>query len=485
MRTGGKCLPLAVLSLLLVLLAQAGPAGAACTYSMTNVAQVSAGTTSAIGSLEITLDPATAAVSAGSFVDLSLPPSPSGFTLAVGAPTLINASADSSISISPSPMSSTRAVRLTVNKLEAASGGNNVTILLPLTVGVPSGFTGDIVLSAQAPSSSVFTSADNVVSANTGAAVLKVQPNVYDYGSVTVGGSASETFTVSNIGGATLHVNGVTLSGVNAAEFQVNNDQVSGKDFAPGNSSTLDVIFKPASAGSKSAVMSLASTDPNVPVYNVSLSGTATAPSAAPAAPPAGSPPGTAVPPSFNDLQGHWALSTVTRLAGMGIVSGYPDGTFRPDDGITRLDAVVWLVKALNLTPGPVRGLQFTDTASIPGSDAGLVAAAAQQGLVHGIPQPDGTMAFAPNLPMTRAQFSAMLANALEQKLGPIAPAALTFSDAAAVPGWAQPGVGIMLARGLISGYPDNSFRAGANVTRAEAASMIAKLIDLMGSVRP
>lgn len=43
---------------------------------------------------------------------------------------------------------------------------------------------------------------------------------------------------------------------------------------------------------------------------------------------------------SFSDIEGHWAQAAIERLAAQGVVGGYPDGTFRPDNPLTRAEAV-------------------------------------------------------------------------------------------------------------------------------------------------
>ena len=81
-----------------LMLGGAGAALAACSYSMTNVAEVAPGSTNTpIGSLVITFDAATAQNSAGSFVDFSLPAQPSGFVLTVTGSSLINATGSVSV----------------------------------------------------------------------------------------------------------------------------------------------------------------------------------------------------------------------------------------------------------------------------------------------------------------------------------------------------------------------------------------------------
>ena len=49
---------------------------------------------------------------------------------------------------------------------------------------------------------------------------------------------------------------------------------------------------------------------------------------------------------ALTDISGHWAGKNITELAALRVVSGYPDGTFRPDNRITRSEFTVILVKA-------------------------------------------------------------------------------------------------------------------------------------------
>lgn len=52
----------------------------------------------------------------------------------------------------------------------------------------------------------------------------------------------------------------------------------------------------------------------------------------------------------FSDIAGHWAEDTITRWADVGIVNGYPDGTFKPDNDITRAELAKILTLAFGLT---------------------------------------------------------------------------------------------------------------------------------------
>ncbi len=257
-----------------LLLGGAGAASAACTYSMTTVAEVAPGSTTPVGSLVITMDAATAGSSAGSSVDISLPTQPEGFGLTVTGYSLINATG-SVVYANIEPGT----VELTVNSLSPTSSGS-VEIVLPLTISVPTGYNGNIGFSALAPSGSVFSSSNNLVApASLGAPVLKVDPNSADFGGVNVGSAATEqTLTASDIGASSLAISSVSITGPNAGDFQVSQDNCSGQTLTVGQQATLEVVFTPAAPGARQAVLHVFSSDPSTPDYQVSLAGTGLSP---------------------------------------------------------------------------------------------------------------------------------------------------------------------------------------------------------------
>ncbi|MFD5018278.1 S-layer homology domain-containing protein, partial [Paenibacillus sp. NPDC058367] len=84
----------------------------------------------------------------------------------------------------------------------------------------------------------------------------------------------------------------------------------------------------------------------------------------------------------------------------------------------------------------------------------------------------DGT--FKPNGTLTRAEFALMLMNALKpQEAG----TKLTFTDAAKIGAWAQEAVAQAVQAGIINGYEDGTFRPNAEITRAEMAVILAKIL--------
>lgn len=83
---------------------------------------------------------------------------------------------------------------------------------------------------------------------------------------------------------------------------------------------------------------------------------------------------------SLSDIAGHWAVDYINELVSLGAIAGYPDGSFRPDSSITRAEFATVLVKAfkLELTGGKV----FDDTAGHWARDS--IAAASAVGIVSG-----------------------------------------------------------------------------------------------------
>lgn len=185
--------------------------------------------------------------------------------------------------------------------------------------------------------------------------------------------------------------------------------------------------------------------------------------------------------PAFTDMQGHWAEQIVPRLAGMGVVSGYPGNVFKPGAEISQVECTAILARALGLPAAGEDELgRFKDAADIPSWARGLVAAAVKEGLVKGYPEQDGGLTFRAGNPVTRAELAVLVARIMAKEVGPVTGTVSQFADTDKIPGWAKESVGAAAARGIIKGYEDGTFRAANDVTRSEAAAMILRLLDLV-----
>ncbi|MCL6611589.1 MAG: S-layer homology domain-containing protein [Peptococcaceae bacterium] len=171
--------------------------------------------------------------------------------------------------------------------------------------------------------------------------------------------------------------------------------------------------------------------------------------------------------PDLKDIAGHWAQGGIEKLVSLGAVTGYRNGTFRPDNRITRAEFTVVLVKAFKIAPGP--GRVFADTTGHWAGD--FISAAAGSGIVQGY----GDGRFGPDDPVTREQMAAMIVKAANLSPAPGDPA---FADSGDISAWASVPVVTAVKNGIIKGYEDGTFRPGAYATRAEAVMMIVNALD-------
>ncbi|WP_127493637.1 immunoglobulin-like domain-containing protein [Paenibacillus glycanilyticus] len=179
-----------------------------------------------------------------------------------------------------------------------------------------------------------------------------------------------------------------------------------------------------------------------------------------------------AVPaPVFKDLQGHWAEELIKQAAEKKIVNGYADGTFRPDNTVTRAEFVVMLVKALQL-PVSSKEVAFTDGATIQEWAEDSIAIAVNAGMINGYA--DGT--FRPDAAITRAEMAVIIARILQL---PAASAGTTgFSDDEAIPAWSKQAIEALKQAGILNGRGDNLFVPNGTATRAEAVVLLLRLLE-------
>jgi hypothetical protein len=187
--------------------------------------------------------------------------------------------------------------------------------------------------------------------------------------------------------------------------------------------------------------------------------------------------PTTFAAPVFSDVSAtYWGYVAISSLGSQGIVSGYPDGTFKPDATITRAEFATMQVKALGLNTSGTTGT-FTDVTAGSWYN-GSVNAAVAAGLVSGM----GNSLFAPNAPITREQMAAMVARALGDNAPTTNGAELNaFSDRSAVSSWAVSGMDKAVKSGIVSGMTADTLAPMANSTRAQAAMMIYKMLTVLG----
>ncbi len=239
---------------------------------------------------------------------------------------------------------------------------------------------------------------------------------------------------------------------------------------------TMDIVV-PETSGVLTVVAGEGS---NVASKTLTVGTTISPPSVSPGGGGGGSTPQAAVPVAetvevapvegaalLNDLNGHWAAGSISKLVAMGCISGYPDGSFKPDKTITRAEFATILIKAFKLTP--VSGKVFADTASHWARDN--IAAAAASGIVSGY---NGDT-FGPDDLVTREQMAVLVVKAAN-----LSPAAgeSHFADSGSISGWARTAVATATENGVLKGYPDNTVRPRGSATRGEAVTVIVGVLN-------
>ncbi|CAM3777137.1 hypothetical protein GCM10009865_50670 [Aeromicrobium ponti] len=171
---------------------------------------------------------------------------------------------------------------------------------------------------------------------------------------------------------------------------------------------------------------------------------------------------------SFPDVSSeHRFFNEISYLTGELVITGFPDGSFRPNATVTRAQAAIMIGRALKLD-GEQRDTIFTDAgASLKAS--GYIAAATERGIITGFP--DGT--FRPDAPVTRGQMAIFLARAFE--LTEEAP--VTFSDVSSKSS-SYEYIKKILADRITSGYPDGTFRPDQNLIRADFSAFMARALE-------
>ncbi|GEM_PF-1699405 len=174
----------------------------------------------------------------------------------------------------------------------------------------------------------------------------------------------------------------------------------------------------------------------------------------------------------FNDIEGHWAAASIIEAARRGIIVGYGDGTFRPQQAVTRAQFIVMLQRALGLD-GSESNRSFSDLHTVGVWAHSSLLKAVEAGWLTGYP--DGTVH--PNAPLTRTMMAMVIARAL--KLQPSDEQQDSFADAEDIPVWGKAAVEAARSKGLLRGQANNRFNPGATTTRAEAATLMLRLLEL------
>ncbi|RUT29017.1 hypothetical protein EJP77_16585 [Paenibacillus zeisoli] len=173
--------------------------------------------------------------------------------------------------------------------------------------------------------------------------------------------------------------------------------------------------------------------------------------------------------PKLTDISEHWAEANIQQAVDSGIVRGYQDGTFRPNQSVTRAEFAVMLMNTLKPQEEGAT-LTFTDAGKISAWAQRSIAQAVQAGIVTGYE--DGT--FRADAHISRSEMAAMVAKALGQSAGAVS--STGFVDDKNIPAWAKSAVAALKQLAIIQGKGLNEFAPANTTTRAEAVTVLLKM---------
>ena len=175
----------------------------------------------------------------------------------------------------------------------------------------------------------------------------------------------------------------------------------------------------------------------------------------------------------FTDMDGHWAQATVEELANAGVINGMGDGTYAPENPVTRSQFIKLLTVAVKVD---------SQTAEIPFADAAAhwSASYVAAGLASGIlVASDYNGAFAPDQEITRDEAALWISRALKLT-GEGAP---DFTDVADITN--KTAVYQAVQAGIINGMGDGTFGPKNTTTRAQSATLIKRVMDYKPAAAP
>jgi hypothetical protein len=174
----------------------------------------------------------------------------------------------------------------------------------------------------------------------------------------------------------------------------------------------------------------------------------------------------------LKDIDKHWAKDAIKAMSKTGIISGYPDGTFKPDLELTREQFAKLITLTFNL-PSDSSKQTFSDVSKYDWS-YDFVEASKQ--FLTGYFPPYGQAFFDPQSPATREDVAVALVRTMQLK-GKDESYVKKFSDYKNISPKLREEVSLAIKNELMNGFPDNTFRPQDPVTRGQVATLLYRII--------
>lgn len=175
----------------------------------------------------------------------------------------------------------------------------------------------------------------------------------------------------------------------------------------------------------------------------------------------------------FNDVpNSHWAFPYIGAMVQRGVLDGYPDGNFYPDNTVTRAEFAKIMIGAAKMPVYQPAYKYFQDVETTAWYAPYVHSA---YPFLSGYDYGTNNRYYMPDEPAVREDIAVALVKlkGYEDDYADTSILSTMFTDVSSISLDARPYVAIAVERGLVSGYDDRTFRGQASITRAEAAAML------------
>lgn len=167
---------------------------------------------------------------------------------------------------------------------------------------------------------------------------------------------------------------------------------------------------------------------------------------------------------NFSDMKNHWSVEYVEELYNKGIITGYPDETFKPNNNVSRAEAIKMLTVATGEDVGSNKDGYWADNYIRQAISIGYVL----EGEFDDY-----------NKPMSRLELAKIIVRAIDEEYTPnMNEYSKQITDYDTIDDKDKEYVLKAFVKGIITGYPDGAFKPDNNVTRAEASTMLVRLLN-------
>lgn len=181
----------------------------------------------------------------------------------------------------------------------------------------------------------------------------------------------------------------------------------------------------------------------------------------------------------LSDIGGHWGENSIKNAVKAGFVEGYEDGTFKPNQAVSRAEFVAMVNKALQLRDDNTVKLLFSDVKENAWYYKEIQKASYSR-YINGI----SDASFMPNKTITRQEAATMLSRFLPESESGTEKSLDGYPDGSLLSNWAREAMAVLVDKGYITGHDDGNLSPRETLTRAEAAKIIVKILEKENIIR-